>query len=264
MTSNHLEPYLRHAADIKTIVALWEKIGILGVFYTRIYPDGTCINLANNAGWTTLYFEQLLKGAYANKDVVDQCFANSGASLWALNLTNPIWQDGRHFSLGNGITISKDTEDFQEFIGFYAAADNNSINHFYINHLDKIKNMREHFLSQASHLIKQAEKERLLLARPVFSPELNKQQAVHYKKSIIPNDQSDKNTSVLIDLPPQRRQCLTHLANGKSSKQIARTMNLSPRTVDHYLHILRQELGCRSSRELMTTYGAQLIHTYYT
>jgi DNA-binding CsgD family transcriptional regulator len=259
MTSHELEPYLRHAANVKSIVALWKNVGILGAFYTRIYPDGTIISLASDAPWSEFYFNNLESRAYQSHDVVDLCFANKGASLWALSPQNQIWQDARHFGYGNGITISKDTKDFREYIGFYTAADNHSINHFYINNLDKIINMRAHFLSQASDLLQNAEKERPLLARAIFPSDLNHQQSVSEKRGVESLVITHRNSGTLIDLPPQRRQCLAHLAEGKSSKQIARTMNLSPRTVDHYLQMLRQELGCRSSRELITAYGAQLI-----
>jgi DNA-binding CsgD family transcriptional regulator len=45
---------------------------------------------------------------------------------------------------------------------------------------------------------------------------------------------------------------------GQSIKQIAITMNLSPRTIEHYLEKIRQMLGCRSNRELITSYLQQL------
>ncbi len=65
-------------------------------------------------------------------------------------------------------------------------------------------------------------------------------------------------TRLSLNIPRQRSRCLAHLAEGKSSKEIANAMNLSSRTVDHYLGILRKEFGCRSSRELITSYNRQL------
>ena len=250
MTPSSLKPYMRHAASVSTIVAHLNKIGILGAFYTRIYPDGTLINLANDARWTELYFSRLMAGAYEDKDVVDQCFADIGASLWALKPSNAVWQDARNFGYGNGVVLSYDTENFREFTGFYSSVENCKINQFYINNIDKIKNMRAQFLSQASDLIQEAEKERRLLAQPIFSPELH-----NPSPSVKPQF---KNMRLSLNIPPQRAQCLAHLVGGKSSKEIASAMQLSPRTVDHYLGILRKEFGCRSSRELITSYNRQL------
>ena len=44
----------------------------------------------------------------------------------------------------------------------------------------------------------------------------------------------------------------------KINKKIVLMMNLSLRTVGYYFEILRDELGCRSSRDLIAFYGKQL------
>lgn len=69
-----------------------------------------------------------------------------------------------------------------------------------------------------------------------------------------------KNTLLPIHLSPQRSQCLLYLAQGKSIKEIASVMNLAPKTIEHYLELLRKELGCRSSKELIVAYADQLAH----
>lgn len=68
-----------------------------------------------------------------------------------------------------------------------------------------------------------------------------------------------KNSNLPIYLSSQRSQCLLHLLQGKSIKKIAFDMNLSFKTVEHYLEILRKELGCRSSKELIAHYCSQLL-----
>lgn len=62
-------------------------------------------------------------------------------------------------------------------------------------------------------------------------------------------------------LSPQRSKCLTLLSEGKSHKEIATLMSLSIRTVEHYIAKLRHDLGCRTSKELIAVYGAQLSNT---
>jgi len=44
------------------------------------------------------------------------------------------------------------------------------------------------------------------------------------------------------------------LAQGKSSKEIARMMNISYRTVEGYLAQAMEQLGCVSSKELIALY----------
>lgn len=67
-----------------------------------------------------------------------------------------------------------------------------------------------------------------------------------------------RKTNLPTYLPKQQGRCLMHLTQGKSSKEIARAMNLSTRTIDFYLDILRKQLGCRSSKELIISYAEQL------
>ena len=67
-----------------------------------------------------------------------------------------------------------------------------------------------------------------------------------------------KKNGLLVHLSPQRSQCMLHLLDGKSTKEIAQAMCLSTKTIEHYLEILRKELGCRSSKELILYYAHQI------
>lgn len=67
-----------------------------------------------------------------------------------------------------------------------------------------------------------------------------------------------RNTNHVMHLSPQRSQCLHYLMIGNSAKEIAQLMNLSPRTVQFYLGLLREELGCKSSKELIIHYYDQV------
>ncbi len=57
-----------------------------------------------------------------------------------------------------------------------------------------------------------------------------------------------------VQLSTQQATCLTLLAQGKSSKLIARDMSLSHRTVEGIIAQTKELLGCKSSKELMALY----------
>lgn len=67
-----------------------------------------------------------------------------------------------------------------------------------------------------------------------------------------------KQTNMPVHLSNQQSACLSLLAQGKSAKEIARLMQLSHRTVEHYLEIIRKLLGCASTKELIASYMDQL------
>ena len=258
-----LRQYTQHAPHVQEIIKPMQTTGITGVFYVRIYPDGTIINIANDANWTEYYFSQLNNKIYQNKDVIDQFFISSGISLWEFNAVNPIWQDAKnYFGYKNGIVFIDNKETFKEAFCFYSTADNQAMNHFYINHIDTLKNMKQHFLSQSMELIQQAEHERQLLQHAVFPQIFDLPHAGNHESNTInaisPVCVFHKKTGIPTNLSPQRSQCFLHLMQGKSTKAIAEAMSLSPKTVEHYLEMLRRELGCRSSKELILHYANQV------
>ncbi len=61
-------------------------------------------------------------------------------------------------------------------------------------------------------------------------------------------------------LPIMQEKCLTLLARGLSIKEIARELNLSPRTVDFYFTIIKEKLSCNNRAELiLKAYAMALI-----
>lgn len=259
MSDAILRQYIYHAPHIQELIKPMHMKGIAGVFYVRVYSDGSIINLASDANWTEYYFKQLLKGGYQDKDINDQCFTYPGISLWELNPTNQIWRDGKqYFGYGNGVTLCDDYPEFREIIGFYSTTDNQAMNHFYINHIDTLKNMKHYFLSQAVALIQQAEHERRLHQHPIYPQLLDLKNRSHAINLMSPVRVFHKETGIPIYLSPQRSQCFIHLMQGKSTKDIAIAMHLSPKTIEHYIEFLRKELGCRSSKELIFSYAHQI------
>lgn len=53
-------------------------------------------------------------------------------------------------------------------------------------------------------------------------------------------------------LSPREREVVTHLAQGMSSKEIARQLDLSPRTVEMHRARLLRKMGVKSTAQLLT------------
>lgn len=46
-------------------------------------------------------------------------------------------------------------------------------------------------------------------------------------------------------------ECANRLVDGLSAKEIAKTMNISPRTVEKYIESLKHKLNCRNQKKLI-------------
>ena len=60
-----------------------------------------------------------------------------------------------------------------------------------------------------------------------------------------------------IRLSEQQAACLMLVAQGKTSKEIASQLNISPRTAEGYLAQIMELLGCASSKELIALYHSK-------
>lgn len=55
-------------------------------------------------------------------------------------------------------------------------------------------------------------------------------------------------------LSPQQKRCLDYLLKGMTYKETAREMDLSPRTIEHYIENIKKKLGVNSLIELIVHY----------
>jgi shikimate kinase len=86
--------------------------------------------------------------------------------------------------------------------------------------------------------------------------------SIAFPKNKIHLDRKDmvlfhKSLGTAIHLPEYQAICLKLLAQGKSSKEIARILDISHRTVEGYIAKLIEKLGCSSSKELIALYHDQ-------
>ncbi|MDF1758036.1 MAG: LuxR C-terminal-related transcriptional regulator [Legionellaceae bacterium] len=285
MFNHALAKYFSMTTHVAEMTKPLQELGISGFFYMRIYPDNSFINITSRYEHANNYFNQLFSGNYQPKDLSEQLFTLPGASLSALNLDNKVWQDANNLGYGNAISIYDGHEHMQEITCFYSSSENHDINHFYINQLDFLRKFKVYFVERADEIIQKIELDKCFfpdsLREECNQPKMKQEKqalTVEILESLMSQNSFDaiapklssakiqpdqvilthQKTGIPLHLPPQRAQCLIHAAHGKTAKEIAKDMNLSVKTIDYYLRILRKELGCCSTKRLIAAYFKQL------
>ena len=147
----------------------------------------------------------------------------------------------RSHNIYHAIQMINPKGDYCEFFGFGTTKENSQIINTYLTKLDVLKKFCDYFLEQASSVIKLVEKNKVIL------PFHNK------KLDFINSDSFDLKDNLLHSklLSKRQSECIKLLIAGKTSRQIASTLNLSPRTVEHYLTHIKTKLNCKNKTELI-------------
>jgi DNA-binding CsgD family transcriptional regulator len=159
----------------------------------------------------------------------------------------------RRFNLNNTLFIVEREHDCQHMY-YFSFQHNKELDfiHAMINNIHLIRNQLEKYKSICKDLIIETKKKKNRLK---FSTE-KKSLGGFIRSPLFENERCvlHKDTGRKIYLSQQQAVCLSFLFQGKSSKFIAYEMNLSQRTVEHYLERIRMVLGCRTSKELISCY----------
>lgn len=134
---------------------------------------------------------------------------------------------------------------------------NNDSIHWLINNIYYLRNSIERYKAQAEKIIIEIKEPKYRIQLPIIRESettkihkinIRDQFTIFHKEGACP-----------IHLSKQQSICLKLMAEGKSSKQIGLEMNISFRTVEHYLERIRKLLGCNSNKKLIADYANQIF-----
>ena len=269
-------PTFTATEDINILCEPLKKFNITYFGHANIDKNGCISGLANQPN----FFDHYLKNEYYNADIhmVKEKLLGPYVLWDALELdgeTNKLDQDSSEFGVRHTFSIVQESAGNKDFYHFSTHIKDKSINQVYLSNYDLLNKFIEYFKNQT---LKSKE---ILKAYDMKFPintqnsgfniintdniaDMNKKRLEimqyfkrteedHHKFSI-----QHRKSKKIIDLAPQQFRCLDLLLKGHSLKEIGRTMNLSPRTIEYYLKILRKHLGCKNGKELIAEYSSSI------
>jgi len=165
-------------------------------------------------------------------------------------------QHGQNYGQ-HSIHIVEREDDCQHLYSLFFDLNENDFLQWILNNGNFLNDFIHQYNLVAKNIILEAKNKENRIVLPNFS-DLAPAAKFDYSTEPTPLKLVHKNLNSPIYLSKQQSKCLLLLAKGKSAKKIAATMQLSHRTVEHYLEKIRKQLGCISTREIIAYYGDQL------
>jgi len=159
------------------------------------------------------------------------------------------------FGIWHGFDIHYRLEDSVETWAFCTSADREKINNFYLNNLKLFHAFCLHFREKAAFLLETNDKKHLATFKNSFDISFQPlgfpvENGITLPFSILHEGYSLRTLNGPVKLSKREIECLFHLSQGKSIKEIGRLLNISPRTVETYILSSKRKTGYHNKADL--------------
>lgn len=160
--------------------------------------------------------------------------------------------------IGNKFLIVERFNNYVEYFQFASPRNASNINNYFINNIDMFERFILYFKDAASLLIMKAVQDQLI--KPWRKVESKLQAAGYldaifdkesFVKKITPNKLFLEIDGYRIKLTKREIDCARLLFRGKTYREIALSLSLSPRSVESYIESIRAKTNCRNKSELI-------------
>ena len=257
-----IEKYIvKYSNQIKKATKpLRDHFGIGYFTYHKIDNEGKYTVLVNRPDWAEHYVGQkiYLNDPYLRNAQVYKpglCLIEShGSDAYR----NNIMKEGKTvLDMDMCVLLIQKNEQCVEFFGFSGKNETSCLQSLYLNHPQLLESFATHFKKELHPILTQMEDEANSLANlkgkdfhseELIYPEVPLASRKAYLKDLGMNDEIQKSDKLTI----RERQCLKLLIDGKSAKETAIILKLSPRTVESYFENIKNKFSCWSKNEVFT------------
>lgn len=224
------KPYFHYNDDVNLLseqIRQHADVHVLG--FARFFPNHQRFMICNNKEWWIDYYinELYRYSPYENKHKI----LKSSYNMWDhLPYAPPeIYQHSRKkFNIAHGLSVIQQYGDYCDCFVFATQSGNNKINNFYLNHKELFKEFIDKFYIQMDYAFSE-------LSKKTFKIPENTQYVA----------------SPHLTLTSRQQDCAELLINGASTKEIAKVLQLSPRTVESHIEILKEKFSAKNRSQLV-------------
>ena len=242
------------------------KLNIKIFAYFRFFNNGKYLYLCNNLDWVRFCLENIHdnEGTSLGKEIGYAPEDNYHCFLWPMQKTDYLMTALYDFNIWNGLSIFKQKDDSSiELWGFATERHVDNMQNFYVENIDLLKDFTASFNINAADIIVPTN-ENLALYKN-FKPQDHSFDEYEMKKikkfiqatsinkyPIITNNEE-------IFLSNKELQCVNLLALGKTAKQIALDLKVSPRTIEKNLENVKNKINCGDKEVIIKIYKNSVL-----
>lgn len=234
---------------------LFDNFPITHFFYIKILDNNTSLYLCNEKKWVEFYIEN----KFQNDSLHMQTYApeNLNHALWAGFRKDNVYSAVYDFNIRNGFNIYEREKNSAITYAFGSSLLHEEMLNFYINNLSTLKEFTKYFKHKASDIIDTSDPRKLIIS----NRETSKSYLTENEKSVFPFKNNIQKFSFFegkafnINLSNRETSCLYELTTGKTIKEIAKHLNISPRTVESHLNHVKQKSGYSTKSDLVKMFN---------
>ena len=214
--------------------------------YNRCYADGSILNFSNTSALAKLLF-----GAGFS---VQSSFAGDHEKLpsyvffWDEELPEvPVNLVREKIGIYHGMTILKRNREFYDMIAFGMDKPRRNAMSYYINNFKVLEKFADQFIKTRTDLLSIHERQKLQLPTTYQDPNRLKICLSDRQQRFAIKGKFGKTYATA-----QEIFCLQYLEQGKSYKEIADILTISPRTIETYLERVKHRTGFNTREQIFT------------
>lgn len=251
---------IRYSNQIgKVTRPLKDHFGISYFTYHKINANGKYTVLVDRPDWAECYVNKkiFLEDPYLRHPSVYQsgfCLVDSFGSK---EYKETLLREGRKvLDMDIGVTLIEKKGDEVEFFGFTGNTNSSSLHSLYLNHSEVLRSFSTHFKKELDPILKLMKEESWSLialkgedffCKDPITPEVDVYTLQNYF-----NDLGMKTlVKIASSFSFREKQCLQLFLDGKSAKETAKSLKLSPRTVEFYFENIKNKTNCLDKREVL-------------
>ncbi len=259
LTNNSAFEYGKAALDqlLEICGPFLENFNITTFIYGRVFYDGSYLLLSNNMAWFENWLLNVhsITGSVLHSTLLETPTNGFYYKMWPSDPSDKIITLNNSYNIWNGFSVNRRLEDSLELWSFGTENEDIKFYNFYLNNITLLNRFCLSFNDKCADIIAPTDNNRLA----VFKEHLdltyheNISFTQKYNEIIGLTDIEKyplKTKRGSIYISKREFECMFYLSQGKTAKEIGRSLNLSYRTIQFYIENIKRKTGYQSKSAL--------------